>query len=171
MAEVTFTGKDHGDTAFISRSNHFFITDRSARLDDRSGTGVNDDIELEITDVEELAGPKATSISVLHAAADTWAAGSTVSITFDSVVIAPATNTAVGGNKTNGVPTAAANAVSPTAGGQGTVITFTLVAKAGTGADADTITFAAGTFVDAATGICNDKPIVLDVVGAAITLR
>ena len=45
MAEVTFTGKDHGDATFIGRCDHFFVANRSARLDNSGCTSIDDDIQ------------------------------------------------------------------------------------------------------------------------------
>ena len=39
MAEMTGTGKDHGQTMLISGGNHFLVTHRATRLDDGLGTG------------------------------------------------------------------------------------------------------------------------------------
>jgi len=49
VAEVTDTGEDHRNAGFIGRSNHLFITDRTARLNHRVMRGntpdaANDDL-------------------------------------------------------------------------------------------------------------------------------
>lgn len=52
VTEVTFTGKDHGDAAFIGRRDHFGVTDGAARLNHASGAGVNHHIQA-VTEREE----------------------------------------------------------------------------------------------------------------------
>ena len=41
MAEVTHAGKDHRDVVLVSSSDDFFVTHRTTRLDNSSGTGLN----------------------------------------------------------------------------------------------------------------------------------
>ncbi len=51
MAEVAHVGEDHGDTMFVRGGNHFFVADRTARLDNAGdaycGCGINTIAERE----------------------------------------------------------------------------------------------------------------------------